>query len=147
VGTAKPLHTKETPKEIRSIGARRGGIPTPKAAQEEGEIEKQLAEWRQSLNGTFPGKLEKILTRLIRERDNESVPNVRQFIGRKIKMLHELLDGPKPKPEAPAMQPTRAKSAPGPTDQEILEGARYLVSIGKKDLLTQTQRKALASAK
>ena len=45
-----------------------------------------------------------------------------------------------PSPSKPVKQPAKPKE---PTQEEIIEGARYAVSIGKKHLLTKTQKEAL----
>jgi hypothetical protein len=50
------------------------------------------------------------------------------------------IDTSKPPPKPPPSYPVSNGTI---TPEELLEGARYLVSIGKSDLLTDSQRKAL----
>lgn len=112
----------------------------------------ELAAWRQSLNGRFASDLEKLRSRLIRQRELEKAGNVRQFIGRKIKMLDELLDGPTPEPEA--VPAAAAKAKPGEPKLlsvvQILANARGSVAAAKaggiKPLLTEAEKAALKSA-
>jgi hypothetical protein len=107
----------------------------------------ELAEWRQSLNGSFPSRLEKLRDKVIGQRNAATVPNIRAFIGRKIRILNELLDGPMPPAADPAPEkPRPARKAEKPlTPEELLESARNAVALGAK-YLTPEQKAALEAA-
>lgn len=129
----------------------KGAQLPPKIAQARASNEDlALAEWRQSLNGRYPSQLEKLKARLIAQRDGSKAPNVRQFIGRKIKMLTELLDGPVPEPEQEPAAPRPARKAPQIEElngEALLESARIALSMGVKvSSLTVKQREALKAA-
>lgn len=98
--------------------------------QPDGDIAK-LAKWRESLNGSFPSRLEKLLARLIDERKQERAPNRREFLAKKIAMLKEILDGPLPAPEPPAPKtPTQPVAAPKPKTEAELEAE--LLAVAKE---------------
>ena len=130
------------------MGAAVGGLETDGLGEDE-----ELAAWRQSLNGSFPSRLDKLRSRLIAQRDAATAVNVRGFIGRKIKILNELLDGPMPEPEQSAA-PKPARLAPKPvsepTDAELLETGLATLAMaresGLKPLLTAGQKAALQAA-
>ena len=101
--------------------------------------------------GGADGTLKKLRDKLRTQRDTAKNDNVRSFVARKVKILTRLLEGPLPEShEAKATQgPAKAFKPPEEkslSDAEILDGARYLVSIGKTELLTKAQTKALAKA-
>jgi len=56
------------------------------------------------------------------------------------------LDGPLPAYEPPAKPVAKAAPEKPMTTEELLEGAEYLISLGKAHLLTPVQKKALAAA-
>ncbi len=137
--------------QAKSIESKRGGkAPSPpdrasKPTKEESELER----WRQSLNGMFPSKLEKMLQRLTAQKDQAKAPNLIAFLRHKIRIVKQILDGPLPEFEAPAV-PARAASPAPPakpmTDKELLETAQIAVRMGATGLLTSKQRELLASA-
>ena len=118
--------------------------PPPKAADKTINEDAELENWRQSLVGMFPSRVEKLRDKLVAQRNGATAQNVRAFIGRKIRMLNELLEGPMP-PAPEDAPPPAPKPSWNPTPEEILEGARYALSIGKPELLTKAQKAALAN--
>lgn len=107
-----------------------------------------MAKWRESLTGSFPSRLEKLLGRLTEQRKSESAANVRAFLAKKIAMLKEILDGPVPAPIVPTVGKNGIVVTNRPlTDAELLEGAQYLVKIKKEKLMTPQQRAALEKAR
>lgn len=109
-----------------------------------------LAVWRQSLNGWFPSRLEKMRAKLAQQRKETQDPSARDFIKRKIAMLDELLEGPPPPTDPnpapkPTAKPANAASAPKPpTEEELVAGAEYLVSVGKLATAPKNMREAYA---
>ena len=132
-----------------SLSEGKGEIPAPKNGN--GKANKEdldLATWRESLNGRFPSHMEKLRSKLIGQRDTATAANVRAFIGRKIRMLNELLDGPTPEPD---QQARPAATAPKPAENpmspdELLESAHSALALGAK-YLTAQQKAALAAAR
>ena len=120
---------------------REGGIPPAVAP-----LEKQISEWRDSLNGSYPSRLEKTRTRLLQQRQGMRKSEARDVLDRKLAILTELLDGPLPAYEPPAKPVAKAAPEKPMTTEELLEGAEYLISLGKAHLLTPVQKKALAAA-
>jgi len=108
------------------------------------EIEFQ--KWKNSLTGRFPSKLEKLLDRLTADHAKTPAGPARNYLRRKIHVVQEILDGPRPEWEKPAPTPRPARQAEitrPPTEDEILEGAKFLVAAGKEKQLTAAQRAAL----
>lgn len=152
--STRPLGQKsgreKTPGSKES-GAKEGGKgqqPPPDASQapKTSKEEAQLAAWRQSHLGSHQSRLEGIRKKLVSQKATATAPNVKKFIGRKISILDELIDGPLPEPEeAPAPAPRRVDQERNRplSAEEVLEGARYLVETGKTHLLTKVQREAL----
>lgn len=140
---------RESPLGVRSSGAIKGADCPPQdgeGSEKTTKEELQLASWRESLSGSFPSHLVKTRDRLSRQRDNSTAPNVREFLGKKIKILNELLDGPVPAPiqEQPKAIARKAPSKPM-TEAELLESARSAIALGAKNL-TKGQREALVRA-
>jgi hypothetical protein len=82
------------------------------------------------------------------QREQAKGTEAHRVLTLKIAMLTELLEGPmpaaEPKPaKAPAVAVAHKKEA---TPAELLEGARYLISVGKQSLLTNLQKEALKAA-
>ena len=154
-----PPHEQAVLKEARGTREEtdQGGKASPPAKKtvekvikpDGGDLEAELEKWREGLTGQFPSRLEKLANRLNIQREQAATPAARSFLTRKLAMVRAILDGPKPPWEDPsqAAKPkptvTAAMQTRPPTPEELLEGARYLVSIGKADQLTAQQRAAL----
>jgi hypothetical protein len=149
-------------KEAKGTGnqsSRGGEKPIAPPAEPGGEgksrnpdMESDLAAWRQTLNGSFPSRLETLRAKLAGQRE-QATGIGREFLRRKIRILDEILEGPmpdsKPKPASAARQPaTKVATIAGrqPTPDEILDGARYLLQAGKTKLLNAAHKAALIAA-
>jgi hypothetical protein len=100
----------------------------------------------------FPRELEKLKTDLLKQAkqvDPADEP-ARADIAARIEAVDVQLYGAKVPTATRRPAPARAVPKASPqnplTDAEILDGARYLVSIGKSELLTAAQKQALAKA-
>jgi hypothetical protein len=113
------------------------GAPTP-----------SRAAWERKLGKMFDRELRGIKADLLkqqREADQSDNAMIADISLRIEAVDRALYGGDTPKRKQPRPAAT-AKAAPkaAPTQEEILEGAKYLVSIGKGNLLTAGQREALA---
>lgn len=110
----------------------------------EEEIRDQIA------SGVFPSRFDKLRTQINAELRTEKVRRVRDFLIRKRNILNRVLDGPQPPSDPnpapePASAPAKAKSEPKPpTEEELVAGAEYLVSVGKLESGTKAMREAYA---
>jgi len=143
-GTPSPVTVYKD--KDRRMGDRKEGSPPSGGIGEGNKEDVELAAWRQSLNGSFPSRLEKLRSRLIVQREAATAPNVRAFIGRKVKILNEVLDGPTPAPHKPGPARALKPAARMPTEAELLEGGRYALSVNKPHLITPAQRAAMQRA-
>lgn len=128
---------RETPIGDRSQGAIEGTKSPP-------GVEKA---WEKRLGKMFPPELEKLKRDLIQAQkqvdpsDSATVLDLTHRI--------QLIDGALYGRALPKGKAARSKAAPiqktpsDPTEEEILAGAEYLVSIGKENLMTPAQRKLL----
>ncbi len=130
---------KESPGSIGVSGGLDGeGSPPP---------DLEFQKWVYSLEGQFPSKLRRLAEDLKARFRAARSDNARKEWKRRIEAVEERLLGGKV-PDAPKPAPVSA-SAPAPkepTHEQILEGARYLVSIGKEQMMTEAQRAALKEA-
>jgi len=107
-----------------------------------------LAEWEAGLKDVFPSRLEAIKTELLAalRRADPADDATQEDLRARIAAIERRIYG-RPLPRArkakvehfiaPAAAPKAA------TEEELLEGARYLVECGKANLLTAAQRAAL----
>ena len=110
-----------------------------------------LAAWEKKIKAWFPRELEKAKADLLKAQ-KESDPGDNAAIA-ELSLRIEAIDralygGNVPRKAAkPQARPARPTADPKqPTEEEILDGARYLVSLGKEASLTKSQRAALAKA-
>ena len=105
------------------------------------------AVWERRLEKMFEPELRRLKADLVRQQreadqgDNALIAD----ISIRIEAIDRHLYGgavPKKKPTR-SMVPTKPAAKVDPTQDDIIEGARYLVSIGKGNLLTEAQKAAL----
>jgi hypothetical protein len=136
--TATGGNNKETPGKKESLEVIGGGDPPP---------DWKFQKWVKGLEEMYPSNLRKLQKDLDARFRAARSDNARREWKRRIEAVDERLLGGKvpdaPKP-APVVRPALAPKEPTPED--ILEGARYLVSIGKTEMLTKAQRSALQRA-
>ena len=122
-------------------------IETP-VLRGEGQRPPSRAAWERKLAKLYPDELGRLKTELIKQQkevDPADQATIADFSLRIEAIDRELFGAAVPRRK---QQRTVAMAKPGlkvePTQEEILEGAQYLVSIGKGNLLTAGQREALA---
>jgi hypothetical protein len=134
-------HIKESPGTLKESGGKKGEPPPP-----------EFGEWKKRLKTYFPDRLRGIKADLVNQQKqlDPGDPAVADLSCRIMAVDEALYGGPMPKRKpagipaaAAAVKQARAKE---PTAEEILAGARYLVSAGKADKLTAVQRDALKRA-
>ena len=83
-----------------------GGNAAPQISDEE----KAFKEWKQSLVGWFPSRLEKLAEKLRRDRKQCRTREAQAFIERKLSCLTEILEGPQPEwtDPKPTLKPVKA---------------------------------------
>jgi hypothetical protein len=122
-------------------------IETP-VLRGEGQRPPSRAAWEKKLEKLYPDELRGLKAELIkqqREVDAADLTTIADFSLRIEAIDRQLFGAAVPRRK---QQRTVAVAKPGqkaePTQEDILEGARYLVSIGKGNLLTAGQREVLA---
>lgn len=129
---------RETPIGNRSLGATEGAGPPI-----------NQKDWAKRLSKMFPAELEKLKRDLIqaqKQLDPSDSATVLDLTHR-IRLIDGALYGRElPKGKAKSKAAPIQKTPSDPTEEEILAGAEYLVSVGRPEKLTQTQQAALAKA-
>lgn len=124
---------KSLEREIETLERRGEGHPPPDALQ----------VWVRSLEGMFPSRLEKLKVELLGKirmaQSEDAKANWRWRLAR----VNERLVGPAVKDKPQPKPKTIAIVQKPPTKEELLEGARYLISTNKLDLLKPEQIEAL----
>jgi hypothetical protein len=131
-------HNKES-REARSEGLLGGGTPPPCSNG-----------WKRKLKKLYPRELEALKAEL-RKQQTQADPadkGLAADLAARIEAIDLELYGGKAPEKRRATRPARVSTstAKAPTAEEILDGARYLVGIGKASSLTEAQREALAAA-
>ena len=110
--------------------------------------EKAFEDWSRKLEGTHISRLERMRAELQACLQAAKSPEAKQHWKRRLDHVKSLLLGGTVKDDAPAPRPARkAPQAPQPaTANEILEGAKYLVSQKMEHMMTERQRQALKEA-
>jgi hypothetical protein len=107
-------------------------------------------DWEAKLKKLYPRELEALRADLLKQRCRLPLndPGTADFDSRIEAIDLQLYGGKVPAKGKTVLHrnPQPARKAPEPTEEQILEGARYLVSIGKEGSLTQGQRAALEKA-
>jgi hypothetical protein len=113
----------------------------------EGQRPPSRAAWEKKLEKLYPDELRGLKAELIKQQkevDAADLATIADFSLRIEAIDRQLFGAAVPRRK---QQRTVAVAKPGqkaePTQEDILEGARYLVSIGKGNLLTAGQREAL----
>jgi len=116
----------------------RGNPPPP---------DEQFRQWSKGLEGMFPSKLRRLQADLQQRFRSARTEEARREWERRLKVVEERLlggtvaDVPKPKPVRAAPPPPE-----DPTPEQVLNSARFLISIGKEKSLTKCQLAALKEA-
>jgi hypothetical protein len=106
-----------------------------------------LLEWSESLKDLYQSKRQKLLASLQRQVKQARTVKLREFLQRKVQIVTELIEGPRPQfaddDPLPSCQ-LAEKPEPKPmTDAELVESARYLLDNKMQHALTQAQKAAL----
>ncbi len=136
--TCRTPQLQESPIGDRSKGATKGVQAPPQSSDDPA-----FKKWQASLEGLYPSRLEKMRQSFKAQRATASEKG-KALLKKKIAVLTELIEGPQPEMETKAA-PAPARRAAGPKQpsaDDLIEGAEYLASIGKENLMTDAQRQA-----